>query len=59
MLDVIMISKTAKVGIGQIVETGETSTGKILEVDRDMNKNLKWWKFERTCKNISTFWKTE
>ena len=33
MLDMVMISKTTKVGIGQIVETGETSTGKVLEVD--------------------------
>ena len=33
ILDVIMISKTTKVDIGQIVETGETSTSKVLELD--------------------------
>ena len=38
MIDVIMISEITKVGIGQRVETGETNTGKILEVDQDMNK---------------------
>ena len=35
-----MSSETTKVGIGQIVETRETSTGKILEVDWDMNKTI-------------------
>ena len=38
MIDVIMIGEITKVGIGQIMETGETSIGKILEVDQDMNK---------------------
>ena len=33
MIDVIMISKITKLGIGHIVDTGKTSTGKILEVD--------------------------
>ena len=33
MIDVIMISEITKVGIGQIMQTEETSTGKILEVD--------------------------
>ena len=40
MLDVIMITKTTKVGIGQIVETGETSTGEIIEIDQGMNKTI-------------------
>ena len=36
-----MICEITKVGIGQIVETGKTSKGKILEVDQDMNKTIK------------------
>ena len=35
-----MINKISKAVIGQIVETGETSIGKILEVDWHMNKTV-------------------
>ena len=52
MIDVIMISEVTKVGIGQIVETGETSTGKILEVDKDINKTLEVEIFEEMQEHI-------
>ena len=55
MIDMLMISKITKVGKDQIVEIGEISVDKILEVDQDINQitKVKILDVMQKCINIS------